>query len=82
MFHWDMSVAFMNAESHETAYVRFPSSFPTWLASFKSWISIYRWNSGAESGSLGLGEPHDAVLRSFIKLNEATEWQASASYNP
>ena len=24
---------------------------------------------------LGRGEPHDPVLRSFIKFNEATEWQ-------
>ena len=28
MFHWDISVAFTNADSHEPTYVQFPDNFP------------------------------------------------------
>ena len=28
MYHWDISVAFTNADSHEPTYVRFPKNFP------------------------------------------------------
>lgn len=28
MFHWDISVAFTNADAHEPTYVRFPPNFP------------------------------------------------------
>ena len=29
MFHWDISVAFTNADVHEPTYVRFPKNFPS-----------------------------------------------------
>ena len=29
MFHWDISVAFTNADSHENTYVKFPQNFPS-----------------------------------------------------
>jgi hypothetical protein len=28
MYHWDISAAFTNADSHEPTYVRFPKNFP------------------------------------------------------
>jgi hypothetical protein len=28
MYHWDISVAYTNADSHEPTYVRFPKNFP------------------------------------------------------
>jgi hypothetical protein len=49
MYHWDISVAFTNADSHEPTHVRFPKNFPDDICPEYSGGTLARLTYGSKS---------------------------------